>query len=185
MKGRIPYAAIQKCITADGQDSGYVFTCQDFADALLFGANALGWDHEQYLRACQHWGDHQRALCSLGLERVPDTAEQAYAKLAADWERRGLDTAFKVVQAYQLSDVLPLLRISQERQAFVLRNNHVAPFLDFPSVSSFAFQQMIASATRGVNAMTLYPLGPFLSQLVRDSITGGLGNDLKLFLSVL
>jgi hypothetical protein len=69
--------------------------------------------------------------------------------------------------------VIPLLRISQARQAYVLEENGVSQFLDHPTISSFAFHQLVRSGTSGVNPMVLHPLGPYLTQLVRSQITGG------------
>lgn len=173
LKGVLPYAAIQKSVTTQGEDSGYQFQLSDFSDVMLDGANSLGWSFEQFQRALHQWGDEKRALRSMGLSVIPDTAERAFEKLSDEWRRRGLDTALKVVHAYQLSDVIPLLRISQEREAFVLNESQAAPFHDHPTISSFAFNQMMRSGTRGSNAMVLHPLGPVLSQLIRKHITGG------------
>jgi hypothetical protein len=105
LKGTIPYAQIQKAITADGEDAHYHFQLSDFADVMLGGANALGWDHAQFQRVRQQWDSEELALRALGLDQVPPTAQQRFAALRTDWEQRGLTTALKVVEAYQVTSL--------------------------------------------------------------------------------
>lgn len=172
-KAVIPYGAIQKVFNDVGGDSGHVFTYEDFADALLGGANSLGFPHDQFLRAVKEWGSESGALKALGLTQVPLAGREAYEELRTSWERKGLNTALQVLESYQLNDIEPLLRICLRRHAFVMGQAGVSSYLDHPSLSSQAFNEMLRSAMHGTNPMTLYPLGPFLTRLIRSQICGG------------
>lgn len=74
---------------------------------------------------------------------------------------------------FQLRDTIPLLKISLHKQKVSMSETGTAIFLDFCTVSSFAWSAMLRSALEGRDRLRLYPLEPWLTRELRQNLVGG------------
>ena len=101
-KAVIPYWRIGAAVNADGEDSGYSWTLDDF-NCQITGRNSLDEERRTFQGLLQeNGGNEELTLHGLGLTAPPPPAHLVFQRLQESWTKQGLHTAKQVLDDYQV-----------------------------------------------------------------------------------